>query len=284
MYATMKYILKTQLEGVIAITTDLNEDTELIKDNSLYKLIWVQSGTLQLEVDHVAITINKDELVPLTPLHHMKVDKVEGEYLCLMFNRNFYCIYGHDSEVSCNGLLFRGSGDLMRLKLTGDESKLLHNISDIFMGECSIHDNLQEEMLRILLKRFIITCTRIAREKFTVNWDANYDIVRQYYVLVDNNFKEKKQVQDYADMLHRSPKTLSNMFAACNAPSPLQIIHRRIDAEARRLLLYTNKSAKEVADILGFNDLPTFSRFFKKMTQQSISTYRENEKRELLPN
>ena len=43
----------------------------------------------------------------------------------------------------------------------------------------------------------------------------------------------KRQVQDYADMLCRSPKTLSNLFSACGLPSPLRIIHERIDAEAR---------------------------------------------------
>ena len=37
-------------------------------------------------------------------------------------------------------------------------------------------------------------------------------------------------------MLHRSPKTLANLFAACGRPSPLEIIHDRINAEARRLL------------------------------------------------
>ena len=77
-------------------------------------------------------------------------------------------------------------------------------------------------MLRTLLKRFIITCTRIAREKFSVSHEKekSFDIVRQYYVLVDSHFKEKKMVQDYADMLHRSPKTLSNLFMSYGLPSP----------------------------------------------------------------
>lgn len=63
-------------------------------------------------------------------------------------------------------------------------------------------------MLRIILKRFIITCTRIAREKFDVDpgRENMFDVIRQFYVLVDSHFKEKKQVQDYADMLCRSPK------------------------------------------------------------------------------
>ena len=136
-----------------------------------------------------------------------------------------------------------------------------------------------------VLKRFIITCTRIARARFGVGQEneRTFDVVRRFYVLVDQYFREKKQVQDYADMLCRSPKTLSNLFSACGLPSPLRIIHERIDAEARRLLLYTRKSAKEISAILGFEDLAAFSRFFKKMTGESVSEYRKQAHREELP-
>ena len=91
-------------------------------------------------------------------------------------------------------------------------------------------------------------------------------------------------VQDYAEMLYRSPKTLSNLFAAYGLPSPLRIIHERIEAEAKRLLLYTNKSAKEIGEILGFEDLAAFSRFFRKMAKESISEYRKKEKEGIMAN
>ena len=48
-------------------------------------------------------------------------------------------------------------------------------------------------------------------------------------------------------------------------------------------MIYTNMSAKEISNILGFEDLATFSRFFKKMTKQTISEFREKEKKEQLP-
>ncbi len=281
----MEYHLNTSLDGNIAMTFRFHEDSVLQNNKSLYKFIWVQAGSLDIEIDHVIIHLEKDEIISLTPLHHIEIKKVEGEYLTFLFNSNFYCIYGHDNEVSCNGLLFNGSSNIARLKLSPVQAENLHDIIRIFMGECSIQDNLQEEMLRIILKRFIITCTRIAREKFEVNLEKekSFDIIRQYYVLVDNHFKEKKQVQDYADLLFRSPKTLSNLFSSYGIPSPLRIIRERIEAEAKRLLLYTDKSAKEISEILGFEELAAFSRFFKKMTNESISDYRKREKREQLP-
>lgn len=275
----MEYYFKTRLKGSIVLTPSFHRNTILQKDKTLYKFIWVQKGKLTLEVDHVQMKLEENEILPLTPLHHISIQRAEGDYLTLLFNSNFYCIYGHDNEVSCNGFLFNGTSNVMRLQLSGQQSALLHEITDKFAGEYDIKDNLQEEMLRILLKRFIITCTRIAREKFFINTEKekSFDMIRQFYVLVDNHFREKKMVQEYADLLHRSPKTLTNLFSAYQLPSPLRIIHERLEAEAKRLLLYTSKNAKEIAGILGFEDLSAFSRFFKNMTGESISAYRKRE-------
>lgn len=281
----MDYQLNTRLNGNIVLTHRFHERKPLQHDKTLYKFIWVQSGSLMVEVDHIPMYLMKDEIVTLTPLHHLEVKQIEGKYLTFLFNSNFYCIFGHDNEVSCNGFLFYGSSNVMRLKLSREETSNLYDIVRIFCQESAIHDNLQEEMLRIVLKRFIITCTRIARQKFQVGKEKGkaFDIIRQYYVLVDQNFKEKKQVQDYADILCRSPKTLSNLFSTCNRPSPLRVIHERIEAEAKRLLLYTKKSIKEISIILGFEDIAAFSRFFKKMTGESVSEYRRRVQREELP-
>ena len=165
----MEYHLSTKLNGNIAMTSCFHENSFLQRDGSLYKFIWVRHGTLDVEVDHVVMHLEKEEMISLTPLHHVQIRGVDGEYLTFLFNSNFYCIYGHDSEVSCNGFLFNGSSRVMRLKLSPSQSARLDSIVDIFRGECEIQDNLQEEMLRIILKRFIITCTRIAREMFDVD-------------------------------------------------------------------------------------------------------------------
>lgn len=278
----MEYRFNTPLKGNIALTDRFHADSGLQKDKTLYKFVWVQTGSLSMEIDHIPVTLQANEIVPLTPLHHISVREVAGEYLTLLFNSNFYCIYGHDNEVSCNGFLFNGTSNLIRLQLSANQAELLLEITRKLTGEYVIRDNLQEEMLRILLKRFIITCTRIAREKLSVTpeKEKSFDIIRQYYVLVDAHFKEKKKVQEYADLLHRSPKTLTNLFSSYGLPSPLRIIHERTEAEAKRLLLYTSKSAKEIAGILGFDDLPSFSRFFKNTTGESISDYRKKAKEE----
>jgi AraC-like DNA-binding protein len=56
-----------------------------------------------------------------------------------------------------------------------------------------------------------------------------------------------------------------------SSQTPLEVIHTRIIAEAKRLFYYTDKSIKEIADYLGFEDAAHFSKLFKKHTSQNPS-------------
>lgn len=195
------------------------------------------------------------------------------------FNKPFYCIVDHDKEVSCVGFLFYGSRDMMFIVLDETMQYKLDLLLKVFLDEFQTVDNIQQDMLLMLLKRLIIIITRLAKEQF-LNQDelpeTKLSIIRQYNLLVEKHYKTEHRVKFYADQLHRSPKTLANLFALYNDKSPLTIIQERVVLEAKRLLLYTDKSAKEIAYELGFADAGHFSAFFKKMTSQSPSDFRDN--------
>lgn len=212
--AMMNYAYDTSLQETMILTEAFHTDRVICDNGSLYKFIWVQEGKLTLIVDHVEIEMEQDEIISVSNLHRTEFKNVSGRYLALLFNENFYGIYKHEKEVSCSGVLFNGTSGIVHLRLPIADSELLHEVVDRMVTEYILRDNLQGEMLRLLLKRFIILCTRLARKQlsgFPVN-EKGFDIIQRYYVLVDNHFKEKKQVQAYAALLHRSPKTLSNLF------------------------------------------------------------------------
>ena len=181
------------------------------------------------------------------------------------FNREFYCIIEHDQEVSCAGFLFYGAQGVLFITLDADEQRRFDALFRVFTDEFSIQDSTQQEMLRMLLKRLIIKVTRLGKEQYVPSElpDVQLELVRQFNQLVETNYRQKHSVADYADLLSRSPKTLTNLFSIYNQKSPLQVIHDRIILEAKRLLIYTDKSIKEIAYELGFEAVPHFSRFFK---------------------
>ena len=260
----MELRFSTKLQGSIALTDSFHTSKPLREDDSLYKFIWSRKGKTVINVDHQVITLQENDIVSLTNLHHLEIEEHDGEYLTLLFNSNFYCIYGNDHEVSCSGFLFNGTSRIMHFQLSEEEQSTCEAIIAGLQSEFQENDNLKEEMLRILLKHFIIHATRIARKNLhiTPDMEESFNTVRRFYVLVDQHFKERKQVQDYADMLCKSPKTLSHLFSLYNLNSPLKVIHQRVEAEAKRLLLYSSMTAKEIAHFLGFEDQASFSRFF----------------------
>jgi len=174
-------------------------------------------------------------------------------------------VHTQDEEVSCNGLLFFGSAIYPKLKLNNDEVKRFVTLSNVLKEEFLIYDQNREEMLRILLKRLLIRSTRIARNQLPIveNNNKQLDLIRRFNVLVEEYFKTKKTVKEYAELLYKSPKTLANIFSKNQNITPLQLIHNRILIEAKRYLIYTSKSIQEISNELNFEDASQFSRFFK---------------------
>ncbi|MFL9485099.1 helix-turn-helix domain-containing protein [Chitinophagaceae bacterium LWZ2-11] len=192
------------------------------------------------------------------------------------FNREFYCIIDHDSEVSCVGFLF-SSTDHLFVKLSDPAPQKLQLLSDVFIEELKTTDHIRNEMLLVLLKRLIIYVTGLAKSGYVPTQklqDEKFHLIRKFNLLVEANFKSEHSVSFYAQQLFKSPKTLSNIFAIYNSKTPSQIIQERITAEAKRLLLYTDKSVKHITFELGFEDVPYFSNFFKKNAGISPSDFR----------
>lgn len=154
--------------------------------------------------------------------------------------------------------------------------QILETVFDMFRLEMQSTDNLQMEMLQMMLKRILILCTRIYKKKIQLQAsDQNTNIIREYNFLVEKHFREKHTVKEYADLLFKSPKTLSNLFKKMGDTSPFQFIHQRIMIEAKRLLTYSDQSISDITYELGFSDIHVFSRFFKKNDGVSPQNFRE---------
>ena len=91
----MEYKLNTRLNGSMIVTSELHHNKLVMQDKSLYKFIWVRSGMITIEIDHIPMRLVADEVIALLPLHHLSFIAVEGEYQALLFNSNFYCIFSH---------------------------------------------------------------------------------------------------------------------------------------------------------------------------------------------
>lgn len=239
------------------------------------RILWFVGDTNELVLDSVKVNFPSGQLICLTEFNHVKVIHLTKAKL-IKWNKPFFCVLLHDSEVSCRGLLFYGAAVTPILNLREDHIKPLHAVWEVLEKELLSKDAYQLEMLQMLLKRILILCTRFYKDLFDVKQlDDSMDLMRHYHFLVEQHFRTKHQVADYAELLSKSPKTLANTFKKLNLKSPLRFIQERLALEARRLLYYSDKSISEIGYDLGFEDVQSFSRFFKKECSISPNQFRK---------
>ena len=251
--------------------TPLNEQL-----NDTLRLLWFTSDNNEVRIDGAPYIFNTNDIVCLTQFHSLKYEFVHTVNL-LRFNRPFYCILDHDSEVGCKGILYYGASNVPVIYPDSMEVEILETAWKMASLEFEMNDNLQLEMLQMMLKRILILCTRIYKKQENLEQltTSQNDLVRNFNYLVESHFRKKHAVADYADLLYKSPKTVSNVFKKLGEKSPLQFIQDRIVLEARRLLHYTDKDISEIAYEIGFSDVQSFSRFFKKKEGLAPTNFRE---------
>ncbi|MFY0652941.1 MAG: helix-turn-helix domain-containing protein [Cyclobacteriaceae bacterium] len=261
----------TLTDNVEFISSDLSIDKGLIH------IVWNRKNTVcNFMIDDIPIMLEPNQITTITYLQKVKFDRSNVGLTVFSFNREFYCINDHDHEVSCNGIIFFGTQDIPIISLDEEELRKFELLLQVFEEEFATKDNIQGEMLKMLLKRLIIKCTRLAKMQL-ISRNLNQgqiDIIRKFNVLVDTHYKNKRQVADYADLLHKSPKTLANLFSVYGSKTPLRIIHERIVLEGKRLLTFTDQTTKEVAYSLGFDDVSSFNKMFRKIVGDTPTGFR----------
>ena len=238
-------------------------------------IFWSQAEDTSFFIDGRQYILKNNELIFLTEFHKLEVGKINHSRV-LRFNRPFYCI-NHNNEDDCNGILFFGASQVPIVNLPEQQIEKFDTIWKQLNDEMQLIDDLQMDMIRHIIKQLVISCTRLYKNQMQIMdmEKCRLDIVREFNFLVEMHYKTKHSVMEYAGMLNKAPKTLSNLFLQYNQTAPLQIIQERILLEAQRLLLYSDRTIKDITYELGFEDIQTFSRFFKNKKGVSPTDFRQ---------
>lgn len=260
----------------------LNEESVHRINSATYKqyikVLFLSKG-YELQVDLTEYTVKQPSLFFVSPnqyLHLKRPGKEKGYFI--FYNRDFYCIQIHDDEVACDGLLFNNIHNMPMVILDKDETPFFDYIFDQMADEFGLKDTSLEEMIRTYLKQLFIKSARLWKkqnlDKELVQQNNDLEFFRKFTLLVENHYKEKHHVADYAELLFIAPKTITHKFKRLKLPQPNDVIKNRILLEAKRLLAHTNMTAKEIGYELGYDDPAYFSRLFVQKTGETPSGFR----------
>lgn len=263
-----QHIFDVSLKKIGLLQVD-SESLEIINSDaykSYIKVLYLSKGC-KVKVDFATYDTACPSLFFISPNQVLSIEELcdEPGYL-IFYNQDFYCIQIHDDEVACDGLLYNNIHNMPMTAVPKQESIFINNLFMQIEYEFSLKDCSQEEMLRTYLKQLFIKSTRLWKlqhlDGVMAHQNNDIEFFRRFTQLVEANYKKKHSVADYADMLAIAPKTLTHKFKRLNLPQPNEIIKSRIILEAKRLLVHTPKSAKEIAYDLGYEDPAYFSRLF----------------------
>lgn len=102
----------------------------------------------------------------------------------------------------------------------------------------------------------------------------DFRIVDRFRKLIDQRYRENLSLQDYASMMAVSLVQLRAACASAAGQSPTKMIHARIVTEAKRNLIFNDRSVEQIAFDLGFADAAYFTRFFRREVGQTPSQFR----------
>ena len=235
-----------------------------------YSIYWIKKGSGVYHIDFENYSFDGNVLFFLSPGQVFSVDteSIEEAYK-LTFLKDFYCIQTHDKEVACNGVLFNNIYDTPFLQPTVNDTLKLDFIITSLVDELKQSATGQYDMLQAYLKQFIVNAVRIKTAHYQIKDDVASQLFKDFSLLVEQNYKTIHSVTEYATRLGISPKSLTKHFQKIGSQTPSDFIKNRIILEAKRQLLYSSDSVKQIAYNLGYNDPAYFTRFFTKSTTKS---------------
>lgn len=93
---------------------------------------------------------------------------------------------------------------------------------------------------------------------------VEHPVIKDFVQLIDKEYYLSHQISYFAEKLAISLRNLNRLFKTNTVITPKQSLDYRINLEARKLLMQSEVSLKEIADLLGFSSIEYFHYFFKR--------------------
>lgn len=277
------YTLVNEQNGNLAFKLfefDNNSYFDHIQRNNYFTLILITSGEGIATVDLCDYPFQENALFafyPYQPFMLQSEKPIMG--ISIQFHHDFFCIYRHQKEIAANGILFNNVYQQPFIGLNEFSKSSILNLINGIANELKQDAFRKDEVLISYLKILLVTATRIKLEQQTIQNSDTVNIKQQFVIqnlknAIEDNFRTKHSASDYADLLNQTPASLARITKNHFNKTLSDLITERIIIEAKRELYLTDKTIKEIAYELGYEDEYYFSRLFKNKTDISPQNYR----------
>lgn len=170
------------------------------------------------------------------------------------------------------------------LFLSEKEEKTLNGIIGNMQQEYHSNiDNFSKQIIVTHIENLLSYCERFYHRQFITREKASHQILERLEKLLDNYFNDDDLISKglptvhyVAEKLNISPGYLSSLLKVLTGQNTQQHIHIKLIEKAKEKLSTTDLTVSEIAYDLGFEHLPSFSKFFKSKTNLSPLEFRQS--------
>ena len=230
-------------------------------------------------IDFNEFTLSGKQLYFVSPGQvHQILEEEQSFGYAITFSQQFLAYNYIEKSFVKNLYLFQENGFSPPLEMDEKSIEKAFQIAEEMIQRNDEEGQWKNESLGAWLKLLLILAhesCNLFPEKHTQIIQAGNVLLKDFKELLDQKYSVWHKVGDYADVLNVSSDYLSTSISNLTGKNAKSHIQNRILLAAKRMLLFSDFSTKEIAYELGFSEPANFSQFFKKMTQLSPSAFKK---------
>lgn len=252
--------------------TDLQLSEEAVNAHrhDYHFFILQEKGTAHFEIDFEQYQIKRPSVIYIAPNQVHRALKAEniGFYLLAINNENLHPEYlkllqeispAKPLPLSTKHFSLMRQAFLLCINLFEDRKSKLY-LSSL------------KDSCNTMIALFLSRC--LAKSKQAEKLSRFELVTRAFKLALEQHFIKEKRPAGYARRLNISVPYLNECVKNTTGVPVSYHIQQRIILEAKRLLYHSNKSVKEIAAELDYEDYAYFSRLFHKITGMTALTFR----------
>ena len=253
-------------------------ESDIPHRHDYYTIIFFEKGEGTHIVDFTEYQIEDNSIYFIVPGQmHQVIPTSEPKGWTMKFTDEFL-IANSISDKLINGIyLFNEFGQSPPLSINEAQmSVYLNIISQIDYFSESL-ESYTQEAIGALMKLFFIQSNNHCSLQKNDNpqlMETTNQLLHLFKQLLNKHYTSMHMVSDYASKLNVTADYLNKTVKSITGKSAKDHIQSKIIIEAKRSLLFSEISSKELAYELGFEESAHFNNFFKKITAQTPSEFR----------
>jgi AraC family transcriptional regulator, transcriptional activator of pobA len=253
-------------------------ESDIPHRHDYYTIIFFEKGAGTHIVDFTEYPIEDHSIYFIVPGQmHQVIPTSEPKGWTMKFTDEFL-IASSISDKLINGIyLFNEFGQSPPLSINEIQMPVYLNIISQIEFFSSSLESYTQEAIGALMKLFFIQSNNhcsVYKNNNPQLQETTNQLLHSFKQLLNKHYASMHLVSDFANNLNVTADYLNKTVKSITGKSAKDHIQTKIIIEAKRSLLFSDISSKELAYELGFEESAHFNNFFKKITGQTPSEFR----------